>query len=402
VERGIELDFRFTQEQEALRQEVRDWLKKEIPARWIEMGVALWEDNDEIWTIARDFERKLAAKGWLAPGYPSRYGGIDATPMEQAILGEEKAYAGAPAMLSDVLAAGWVGPTILLFGTDEQKERYVGGIGRGELVFCLGYSEPEAGSDLAAVQTLAVEDGDHYIINGQKIFTSLAHRADYCWMATRTDRDAPKHKGISMFVVDMKTPGITVRPLVNMLGFHEFNEVFFDNVHIPKENMVGEKNRGWYTLIAALNFERSVVYIPAANRRLIEILVSYARETPGEGGMLADNPLVRHKLAEMALENEVCRLLCYRVVWMQTRGMIPAYETSVSYLHTAELTRRLAHTGMEMLGLYGQLDKSSKWVPLKGAIKSLCLGALGLGIGGGTNEIQRNLIATIGLGLPRG
>jgi len=396
------LDFTFTQEQEALRQEVRDWLRREIPARWIEMGVALWEENDEIWAIARDFERKLAAKGWLAPGYPSQYGGMDATPMEQAIVGEEKAYAGAPAMLSDVLAAGWVGPTILLFGTEEQKERYVGGIGRGEMVFCLGYSEPEAGSDLAAVQTTAVEDGDHYIINGQKIFTSLAHRADYCWMAARTDRDAPKHKGISMFVVDMKTPGVTVRPLVNMLGFHEFNEVFFDNVHIPKENMVGEENRGWYTLIAALNFERSVVYIPAANRRLIEELVSYARETPWEGGVLADNPLVRHKLAEMALENEVCRLLCYRVVWMQTRGMIPAYETSVSYLHTAELTRRLAHIAMEMLGLYGQLDKFSKWAPLKGAIKSLCLGALGLGIGGGTNEIQRNIIATIGLGLPRG
>lgn len=396
------MDFRFTQEQETLRQEVRDWLRREIPPRWIELGVALWEDDDEIWAIARDFERKLAAKGWLAPGYPSQYGGIDATPMEQAILGEEKAYAGAPAMLSDVLAAGWVGPTILLFGTDEQKERYVGGIGRGEMVFCLGYSEPGAGSDLAAVQTLAVEDGDYYIINGQKIFTSLAHRADYCWMAARTDRDAPKHKGISMFVVDMKAPGVTVRPLVNMLGFHEFNEVFFDNVRVPKENMVGEKNRGWYTLAAALNFERSVVYIPAANRRVIEILVSYARETPWDGGVLADNPLVRHKLAEMALENEVCRLLCYRVVWMQTQGLVPASETSVSYLHTAELTRRLAHTGMEMLGLYGQLDRSSKWAPLKGAIKSLCLGALGLGIGGGTNEIQRNLIATIGLGLPRG
>jgi alkylation response protein AidB-like acyl-CoA dehydrogenase len=396
------LDYQFTQEQEALRKEVRDWLRKAIPPRWIELGVALWEENDEIWAIARDFERKLASKGWLAPGYPSRYGGIDATSMEQAILSEEKAYARAPAMLSDVLAAGWVGPTILLFGTEEQKEKYVGGIGRGELVFCLGYSEPEAGSDLAAVQTLAVEDGDHYILNGQKIFTSLAHRADYCWLAARTDRDAPKHKGISMFIIDMKTPGITVSPLVNMLGFHEFNEVFLDNVRVPKENMVGEKNRGWYTLAAALNFERSVVYIPAANRRFIEDLVSYARKTSWDGEVLADNPLVRHKLAQMAVENEVCRLLCYNVVWMQTRGMIPIYQTSASYLHTAELTRRLAQTGMEILGLYGQLDKSSEWAPMKGAIKSLCLGALGLGIGGGTSEIQRNIIATMGLGLPRG
>ena len=395
------MDFQFTPEQEALRQEVRDWLRKAIPSRWTDMGVALWEEDDEIWAIARDFERKLAGKGWFAPGYPSKYGGIDATSIEQAILSEEKAYAGAPAMLSDVLAAGWVGPTILLFGTEEQKEKYVGGIGRGELVFCLGYSEPEAGSDLAAVQTLAVEDGDHYILNGQKIFTSLAHRADYCWLAARTDRDAPKHKGISMFIIDMKTPGIIVKPLINMLGFHEFNEVFLDNVRVPKENMVGEKNRGWYTLAAALNFERSVVYIPAANRRFIEGLVSYAKKTPWDGGVLADNPLVRHKLAQMAVENEVCRLLCYRVVWMQTKGLIPAYETSASYLHTAELTRRLAQIGMEILGLYGQLDKSSEWAPMKGAVKSLCLGALGLGIGGGTNEIQRNLIARIGLGLPR-
>ena len=395
------MDFQFTPEQEALRQDVRDWLKKAIPPRWTELGVALWEEDDEIWAIARDFERKLAGKGWLAPGYPSKYGGIDATSMEQAILSEEKAYARAPAMLSDVLAAGWVGPTILLFGTEEQKDKYVGGIGRGELVFCLGYSEPGAGSDLAAVQTLAVEDGDHYILNGQKIFTSLAHRADYCWLAARTDPDAPKHKGISMFIVDMKTPGITVSPLVNMLGFHEFNEVFLDDVRVPRENMVGEKNRGWYTLAAALNFERSVVYIPAANRRFIEDLVGYARETPWDKGVLADNPLVRHKLAQMALENEVCRLLCYRVVWMQTKGLIPAYETSASYLHTAELTRRLAQTGMEILGLYGLIDKSSKWAPMKGAIESLCMSALGLGIGGGTSEIQRNLIARIGLGLPR-
>lgn len=368
----------------------------------MELAVGMWEEDEEIWAIARDFERKMAEKGWLAPGYPSRYGGMDATSMEQAILSEEKAYAGAPTTMSDILAAGWVGPTILMFGTEEQKERYVGGIGRGELVFCLGYSEPGAGSDLAAVQTLAVEDGGYYIINGQKIFTSLAHHADYCWLAARTDRDAPKHRGISMFVVDMKTPGISVRPLINILGAHHFNEVFFDDVRVPKENMVGEKNRGWYTLAAALNFERSVVYLPAANRRIIENLVSYARQTPWQGRVLADNPLVRHKLAEMAVENEVCRLLCYRVVWMQTRGLVPAYETSMSYLNTAELTRQLAHTAMEILGLYGQLDKHSKWAPLKGEIKNLSLAALALGIGGGTSEIQRNLIATMGLGLPRG
>ena len=396
------MDFRFTEEEEAFRQEVRDWLRKEIPARWFELGVALWEEDDETWAIARQFERKLAEKGWLAPAYPSQYGGIDATHMEQAILSEEKAYAWAPTTGSDIMTVGWVGPTILIYGTEEQKRMYLKGIGEGELIFCLGYSEPGAGSDLAAVQTRAIEDGDDYVINGQKTFTSLAHRADYCWLAARTDPDAPKHKGISMFVVDMKTPGITVRPLINMMGFHHFNEVFFDDVRVPKENMVGEKNRGWYTLATALNFERSGVYLPAGNRRLIENLIKYARETPWGGGVLADNPVVRHKLAEIAVENEVSRMLCYRVVWMQSQGLIPASEASMSYLFAAELTRRLANTGMEIMGLYGQLDKHSKWAPLKGAIKSLYLGSLPLGIGAGTNEIQRNLIATMGLGLPRG
>ncbi len=385
--------FPLTDEHEMIRQVAREFAQNEI--------APIAAEFDETGEFPIETIEKMGAQGFMGIAVPEEYGGagVDALAYVLALEEISKADASHGTIMSVCNSLFCCG--ILHYGTEEQKEKYVGGIGRGELVFCLGYSEPEAGSDLAAVQTLAVEDGDHYILNGQKIFTSLAHRADYCWLAARTDRDAPKHKGISMFIIDMKTPGITVKPLINMLGFHEFNEVFLDNVRVPKENMVGEKNRGWYTLIAALNFERSVVYIPAANRRIIEDLVSYARETPWDGGVLADNPIVRHKLADMAVCNEVCRLLCYRVVWMQSRGMIPAYETSASYLHTAELTRRLGHTGMEILGLYGQLDKLSKWTPLKGAIKSLCLGSLGLGIGGGTNEIQRNLIATIGLGLPR-
>jgi len=395
------LDFHFTKEQNIFRKEVRNWLKEEIPPKWAEIRLGIWEENDEIWAMARNFERKLANKGWLAAGYPKRYGGMDATPMEQAILSEEKARARAPATGGDMLTVGWVGPTIMIHGTEEQKDQYVGGIGRGELVFCLGYSEPNAGSDLANVQTLAKEDGDDYLINGQKIFTSLAHRADYCWLAARTDPDAPKHKGISMFVVDLKTPGITVRPLINIFGSHHFNEVFFDDARVSKENMVGEKNLGWYTLATALNYERSGVSMPTANIKTIERLTQYVKETPWEDGVLFDNPLIRNKLAQMTVENEVCRLICYRAIWMQSMGKVPAHEASMSFLLGSELSRKLANTGMEILGEYGQLHKGSKWAALEGIFANMYISTLPLGIGGGTLEIQRNLIALLGLGLPR-
>ena len=395
------MEFQFTEEQENFRKEIKRWLAKEIPARWREIRLGAWEENDEIFDVTRDFERKLAQKGWLAPGYPSAYGGMDATPVEQAIINEEKALAQAPTIGTDVLTVGWVGPTIMINGTDAQKEKYVGGIGRGELVFCLGYSEPDAGSDLAGVQTLAVEDGDAYVVNGQKIFTSCAHRADYCWLAARTDPDAPKHKGMSMFIVDLKTPGVTIRPLINIHGNHHFNEVFFDNARVPKENMVGEKNLGWYILATALNYERSGVQLPAEHIRIIEGLTQYAKDTPWEGGVLFDNPIIRRKLAELTMENEVCRLICYRVISMQSQGKDPAHEASMSLLFTSEVHRRVANTGMEILGQYGQLEKGSRWTALEGTLSKMYIGCLPYGIGGGTNEVQRNLIALLGLGLPR-
>lgn len=396
------MDFMFSQEEEAFRQEVRDWLKKEIPARWLEIRPGLWEENDEIWAIARDFEHKMGQKGWWAASYPPEYGGINATFMQQLILNEERASLGAPTTLSDMIGVQWIGATLMIYGTEEQKAKYLRGIGMAELVFCLGYSEPGAGSDLAGVQTRAIEDGDNFVISGQKIFTSLAHRADYCFLAARTDPDAPKHKGISMFVVDMKALGITVRPLINIVGSHHFNEVFFDDVRVTKKDLIGEKNRGWYYLATALNYERSGVTLPAMNKRLIEELARHAKETPGNGGMLADDPMVRQKLAEMAIENAVSRLLCYRVAWLQSKGLVPSYEASMSLLFGGELIRRIANTGMEILGLYGQLTKKSKWAPLRGAIEHLYLSSLSAGIAGGTNEIQRNLIAILGLGLPRG
>jgi alkylation response protein AidB-like acyl-CoA dehydrogenase len=395
------MDFKLTDEEEAFRQEVRQWLKNEIPHRWIELDPGIWEETEESWALSRQFQRKLGQKGWIAPAYPKEYGGLEMSHVKRLILSEELAYSRAPISVEVEITVNWVAPTIMLYGTEKQKEDYVTRVAKGDLIFCLGYSEPDAGSDLAALQTRAVEDGDEYVINGQKIWCSYGHLADYCWLAARTDPDAPKHRGITMFVVDMKTPGITVRPLINILNRHSFNEVFFDDVRIPKDNLVGEKNRGWYELAIALDFERSSIGTAATNQRIIEELVQYAKETKRNGETLADDPLMRNELAGVAVENEVLRMMCYRIAWMYSKGLHPSYESSMTMVFASELMRRLADVGMHILGPYGQLDVGSKWAVLNARIMRMYLSAISIGVGGGSNEIQRNIIAMRGLGLPR-
>ncbi len=395
------MDFKFTDEEEEFREEVRQWLKKEIPQRWIELDPGIWDETEESWALSRQFQRKLGQKGWIAPAYPKEYGGLEMSHTKRLILAEELAYSRAPVSVEVEITVNWVTPTIMLYGTEKQKKDYVARVAKGDLIFCLGYSEPDAGSDLAALQTRVVEDADEYVINGQKTWCSYGHYADYCWLAARTDPDAPKHKGISMFVVDMKTPGITVRPLINILNRHSFNEVFFDDVRIPKDNLVGEKNMGWYQLAMALDFERSSIGTAAINQRIIEELVQYAKETKCNGGMLADDPLIRNELAGVAVENEVLRMMCYRIAWMFSKGLHPSYESSMSMLFGSELIRRLGNVGMRILGPYGQLDVGSKWAVLNARIMRMYLSSISMGVGGGSNEIQRNIIAMRGLELPR-
>ena len=395
------MDFIFTAEEEAFREEVRDWLKKEVPPRWYELDAGLWEETEESWALSREFQRKLGQKGWLAPAYPKEYGGLEMGHVRRLILSEELNYHGAPISIEVEISVNWVGPALLLFGTEEQKRKYVREVGTGEAIFCLGYSEPNAGSDLASLQTRAVEDGDSWVINGQKTWCSFAHYANYSWLGARTDTEAPKHKGISMFVIDMKTPGITVRPLINVLGRHSFNEVFFDDVRVPRESLIGQKNNGWYQLVMALDYERSLIGTAAANQRLIDELVQYAREETRDGRRVADDPLIRDELAEIAVENEVLRMMCYRIAWMYSRDLHPSYESSMSLLFSSELLRRLANVGMRVLGPYGQLDRDSKWVALNARVMRAYLSALSIGVGGGSNEIQRNIVAMRGLGLPR-
>lgn len=395
------MDFKFTEDEEVFRREVRQWLEQEILQRWIELDPGIWEETEESWALAREFQRKLGQKGWLAPSYPKEYGGLELSHMKRLILAEELAYSRAPLSIEVEVTVNWVAPSIILFGTEKQKKDYVSSIAKGDIIFCLGYSEPNAGSDLASLQTRAVEVGDEYVINGQKTWCSYGHLADYCWLAARTDPDASKHEGISIFIVDMKTPGITIRPLINILDRHSFNEVFFDDVHIPKENLVGQKNKGWYQLMIALDFERSSIGYAAANQRIIEELIKYAKETTRNGEPLANDPLIRNELAQLAVENEVARMMAYRIAWMFSKGLHPSYESSMSMVFISDVMRHTANVGVRILGHYGELDRDSKWAVMNARIMRMCLSSLSIGVGGGSNEIQRNIIAMRGLGLPR-
>ena len=384
------MNFNFTPELEAFREEVLAFIAEHGPKR--EAGMT--EDACRVQT--RTFQRALADRGWLTAAWPEKFGGLGASYWQQLILNYEMSYRRMPAGGSGV---SWVGPALLLYGTEEQKQKHITGIVRGESQWCTLYSEPGAGSDLASLTTRAVRDGDDYVLNGQKIWTGGAHHADWGWMATRTDPDAPKHKGISMFLVDMKTPGITVRPLVNMAGAHNFNEVFFEDVRIPATNRVGEENKGWYYIAVALDFERSGIMWYSGGRREMEDIFDVASARPE---LIARNPGIRYELADRMVEINVGTYLAFRITSMQTRGVVANYEASVSRLFGGALKQRIARTGLATLGSYGMLERGNgDWVPAKGAFANQYLDSASATISAGTAEIQRNVIATRGLGLPR-
>jgi alkylation response protein AidB-like acyl-CoA dehydrogenase len=322
------------------------------------------------------------------------------TVMEQFIFNQEMAAQGAPKGGNYGIGTGWAGPTIILYGTEEQKKKYLPPIVKGESIWCQGFSEPGAGSDLAALQTRAVRDGDDYVVNGQKIWTSGAHVAQYMILLARTDPDAPKHKGISYFIVDMKLPGIEVRPLVNMANNHDFNEVFFDNVRVPKDNLLGEENRGWYVGTTTLDFERSGIATSVSHGLMVRDLADFVREHRDEG-FISKSEQLKYELADRAVEAGVEQMLCTQVISMQNRGLVPNKEGSIAKLFSSELDVRIAGTAMNALGLYGQLNRSSEYAQLNGRAASAYIYATTSTVGGGTSEIQRNIIAARGLGLPR-
>src|SRR5215208_1234400 len=289
------MDFALTDGQRALRREVRAWLDEELGADWVGEDVDIVDTDAE---RARAFNRALAARGWMVPAWPERFGGRGWSQLDQLLLTEQLVYHRAPAG-GRLFGVGMVGPTLQIYGTPEQQVRHLPPIRDGTVQWCQGFSEPGAGSDLASLQTRAERDGDDYVINGQKIWTTNGHRADWMILLARTDPDAPKHRGIGYFLVDMKTPGIAVRPLINIVGRHEFNQVFFEDVRVPAANLVGEPTRGWYVATTTLDLERSSIAAMANGRRLLDDLVDYTRTTTRDGRSLFSDPRVRRVLAEM-------------------------------------------------------------------------------------------------------
>jgi alkylation response protein AidB-like acyl-CoA dehydrogenase len=392
------MDFAWSAEEETFRGEIREFLQAELPEGW---GMTqFWDpDDDAQFAFAHAFTQKLGRKNWLAVSWPHEYGGLDWPFWKQFIFNEELAHFDAPVVGRN--ATRFLGPTVMRYGTEEQKKQHLPGILSGETVWCQGYSEPNAGSDLGSLQTRAVQDGDEFVINGQKIWTSMAHHSQWIFMLARTDPEAPKHRGISYFLVHMHTPGITVKPLIDMSNGHHFNEVYFENVRVPRSGLLGELNRGWYMATTTLSYERSGIEGPAAAARYVRLLTQYAQETQRHGKPLAEDPLLRQRLGQLATEVEVARALAWRIASIQTRGDIPGPEAPALKVFGSELFQRIAQTGMQMLGLYGQLESASKWAPLAGAIERLYLVSVSRTIAAGTSEIQRNIIAERGLGLPR-
>ena len=387
------MHFEFSEKDQKYLEEFREIARKETTTAVLEetrRGGGIYGAPE-----GRKLIQKIGAKGLLAPNWPEEYGGRGTDEFVAYAIRDELAYAGLP---WSFVAAAMAGPTILRFGTDELKNEWLPPIARGEYEFALGYTEPQAGSDLSALNIKAEDKGDHFLVNGQKIFNTHTHLADYHWLAARTDPNAARHKGVSFFIVDLKSPGITIRPMVTMAGW-QTNVVYYDDVTVPKRNMVGEKNRGFYYLMAALDFER--MFPPGAYRKHFENIVQYAKETVVDGKPLSKNPLVRQKLAQMATEVEVARLLYYQLPHILDKGQIPNYQSSMEKLFATELAQRISNTGMEIMGLYGPLAQGSKWAPLDGTPAHYYQWSVVETIYAGTSEIQRNIMATRGLEMPR-
>jgi alkylation response protein AidB-like acyl-CoA dehydrogenase len=391
------VEFKFTAEDEEFRGELRAFMKAELPDTW--EGAGRYPEDDD-WDLNQDIRRKMAEKGWLTMHWPVEYGGQKASPVKSAIFNEEIAYMRAPGR--DIFGVRMLGPTLMIHGTEEQKRTHLTPVARGEVQWCQGYSEPESGSDLASLSTRAVRDGDDLVINGAKVWTTLAHRADWIMLLTRTDPDAPKHRGISFVLLDMKTPGVSVRPIINMAGGHEFNQVTFDNVRVPRANVVGEEDRGWYVAVTLLDFERSGIDYSASARRILDDTREFATETKRNGQPLMEIPWVRNLMADRYIDCEVARLMAYNVAYMQSQDLIPTKEASMSKVFGSETVQRVTEASMDILGMYGTLSREEKWAPLNGRVQENWMNAFAGTIAAGTSEIQRNIIAGRGLGLPRG
>jgi len=383
----------YSQEQEQLRRELRAYYDKLLTPE-VEEGLAR---GHGIGPVNREVVRQMGEDGWLGIGWPTEYGGQGRSAIEQFVFFDESMRAGAPVPM---LTINTVGPTIMNFGTDEQKAFFLPKILKGEIHFCIGYTEPGAGTDLAALKTRAVRDGDEYVINGQKIFTSLAGDADYVWLATRTDPEAKKHKGISMFIVPMDTPGISVVPM-RLLGEHNINQTFYEDVRVPAANLVGGENNGWSLITNQLNHERVTLCSPGIVERTLAEVRKWAQETKlADGRRVVDQEWVQLNLARVHAKLEFLKLINWKVAWSATQGRLDVADASTTKVFGTEFYLEAFRLMFEIVGQVGYLKEGSPDAVLKSRLERLYRGLLILTFGGGTNEIQRDLIGVFGLGMP--
>jgi alkylation response protein AidB-like acyl-CoA dehydrogenase len=393
------MDLNLTREELAFRDEFRAWLVANAPKDW-----SSWRERplEESFPYLRAWQRKLHEGGWAAASWPKEYGGRSASLMQQAIFWEEMARVEAPPM-ANALGLGLIGPTIIAYGTDAQKKRFIPKILSAEEIWCQGFSEPNAGSDLASLQTEARLDGDHYTVNGQKVWTSYGWVGDWCELVVRSDREAAKHKGLTVLLVNMKSAGVEVRPLRQMTGEREFNELFFRDVRVPVENVLGKVNDGWNVAVSTLMYERGSygARLHLIFRRNISRLIQIARVTPRNGRTAADDPLIRQKLAQCFAEIEIMRLNQLRAFSRITATGVPGPEGSIQKIFWSELNQRVQQLAQEIMGPYGQLLATDPQAIDKGVWSYGYLRTRGNTIEAGTSEVQRNIIGHFVLGLPR-
>jgi alkylation response protein AidB-like acyl-CoA dehydrogenase len=394
------MDFHFTPEQEAFRQELRTWLAAHVPP--VTQQLRHWQPqaSPSDLEFLKAWQKTVYEGGWAGVSWPKEYGGRGASLVERMIFDEEMAAHKAPALLN-VLGLEIVGPTLIVHGTEAQKRAHLPKILSGEEIWCQGFSEPSSGSDVGSLRTRAVEQGDYFVVTGQKVWTSLAKYADWCQLLVRTNPEAPKHQGISCLLVDMKSPGITIRPLRTLTGDSEFNEVFFEDVKVPKQNLLGEKDHGWRIIITSLMFERQGLgfYFTFAQKRHYDDLRERARRSQRYGEPVLADPQIRQKLAQAYIDCELLKLNNYRALTRLLRGNPPGPEGSIPKLQWAEANQRLQELAVELQGPYGQLYEGE---PDGAYWQYGFLRSRANSIEGGTSEIQRNIIAERVLGLPKG
>ena len=393
------MDFSYSPAEEQFRDEVRVWMEANVPD---DLRGGRDEDLEpaERWQRGLDWHQKLHEGGWVGLWWPEEYGGRGASLLEQAIFNEEMSRLGVSQGVN-LSGISLLGPTLMHWGTEAQKQRFLPKILPAEHIWCQGYSEPGSGSDLASIQTRAVEDGDQFVVNGQKVWTSWAQYSDWCFVLVRTDPDAPKHKGISYILVDMHSPGVTVRPLVQINGDAEFNEVFFEDVRVPKENLVGDLNEGWMVAITTLMFERVSSSSFYRFEKLLPQLHEVARRIELNGRPAIEDEAVRQQLAQFSIEAEAVKYNELRRLTRQLHGQPPGPEGSFSKILASELNMRVVDFAMELLGPYAVLAKGSPFAVDQARWSYRMLSARGGTIAAGTNEILRGVIGERVLGLPK-